>query len=240
MPPNERCKFVELEFSLADAAYPAVRISQELGCRLELLDAIRSNGQTTAFFHVIDGQCDQIVERGQKSEYEDEISIIERYEEECVVEVALNRSLFETLASAQIPLQSLEVADGNANFVATIPPNHDPEEIVSLVKQRHPAITLVRKHRTGIAAPFITRAGFQTLLNERLTDRQWTALYLAFKKGYFERPRRATQQDLSETMDISPSTFGQHLHTALRKLLATVFTTEPPQSEPANGSDKTD
>jgi predicted DNA binding protein len=238
---DERGEFVKLEFRLADAAYPAIRISQELGCHLELLDAIRSNGRmTTAFFHVLGGNCDRILEQGQKSKHEDEISIIERYDDECVVEVTLNRSLFRTLARARIPLRSLEVSDGSANVVATIPPDRDPEEIVSLVKQNHPSVTLVRKHRTDIAAPFITRSGFQTLLNERLTDRQWTALSLAFNEGYFERPRSATQQDLCETMDISSSTFGQHLHTALRKLLAAVFTTESPQSDPANGSGRPD
>lgn len=223
---NERGEFFELEFSLTNEAYPAIRISQELGCRLELLAAIRSGGQTTtAFFHVMDGHFDQIVEQGQKSEYEKSFRVVERYDDECIVETSLKRSFFQTLASEQIPVQSLNVTDGSANFVATVPPNRDPEEIVSLVEQNHPTVTLVRKQRTGIAAPFITRAGFGSLLNARLTDRQWTALHLAFTEGYFERPRRVTQQDLSEEMGISPSTFGQHLHTALRKLLATIFST---------------
>ena len=152
------------------------------------------------------------------------------------MQISLTRSLFGTLAKAQIPLKSLEVTDGSAQLVATVPPNRSPEEVISLLKKKHPAVTLVRKYRTCIAAPFITQAAFQTFLNERLTERQWTALHLAFKEGYFDRPRRITQQELSEKMEISPSTFGQHLHTALRKLLATVFATGSSQSEPADGS----
>lgn len=224
MPSREHDEFVELEFSLADTAFPAIRISEELDCDLELLDAFRSDDRTTtAFFHVTGVHPDSIVEQGLRSEYGDAISVIERYNDECVVEMTLTRSVFRTLAKAQIPLQSLVITDGCAQFVATIPPDRSPQEIIALVRRKHPAVSLVRKQRTGIAAPFITQAAFQTLLDERLTDRQWTAMYLAFRDGYFDRPRRVTQKELSEKMDISPSTFGQHLHTALRKLLATVF-----------------
>lgn len=238
---GEHGEFVELEFSLGAAAYPAIRISRDLGCHLELLEAIRSNDRTTtAFFHVIDGRLDSIVEHGQQSEYGDEISVIERYKDECIVQMSLTKSVFRTLAKARIPLQSLTVTDGRAQFVATVPPNRDPEEIISLAKRKHPAVTLVRKHRTSIADPFTTQAAFQSLLTDRLTERQWEALYLAFEYGYFERPRRITQQELSGKMAISPSTFGQHLHTALRKLLTTVFAAGVGQTEPTEGRDGAD
>jgi len=240
MPSREHDEFVELEFSLTDVAYPAIRISQDLDCRLELLDAIRSGDQTTtAFFHVTGGSSDAIIEQGLQSEYGDEISVIERYNDECVVEMALRQSIFETLAKAQTPLQSLVINEGCARFTATIPPDRAPEEIIALVRQKHPSVNLVRKQRTGIAAPFITQVAFQTLLSEQLTDRQWTALFLAFKEGYFERPRRITQQGLSEKMGISSSTFGQHLHTALRKLLVTVFTAGHTQNDSADDKGET-
>jgi predicted DNA binding protein len=230
MSSRERDSFVELEFSLADTAYPAIRLSQDLGCHFELLDAIRSDDQTTtAFFHVTDGLPETIVEQGPKSEYGDDVSVIERYNDECIVGISLRKSIFETLAKAQIPLQSLVITEGNAHFVATIPPDRAPEKIISLIKEKHPGVTLEKKHQTSLAPPFLTQAAFQTLLDKRLTDRQWTALYLAFKYGYFERPRRVTQKELSEKMNISPSTFGQHLHTALRKLLFTLFAAKSPE-----------
>lgn len=241
MPSREHEAFVELEFVLADAAYPAIRISEELGCDLELLDAVRSDHQTTtAFCHVTGGHPDTIVEQGSRSKYGGEISVIDRYDDECVVEISLRRSLFATLAKAQIPLQSLVITDGRAYFVATVPPDRIPEEIIELVKQKHPDVSLIRKQRTGIAAPFLTQAAFQSLLNERLTERQWTALCLAFQDGYFERPRRITQRGLSDKMAISPSTFGQHLHAALRKLLTTVFAAGFTRHEPATDVDGID
>lgn len=235
MPSREHETFVELEFELADSSYPAIQVSQAQGCHFELLDAIRSDSRTTtAFFHVTGGSPDEIVEQGRESEFASEITVIEQYNDECIVKMTLQRSLFETLADAQIPLHSLNVFEGSAHFAATIPPDQAPEEIISLVKQNHPDVDLTKKHRTSIVAPFITQRAFQTVLEERLTDRQWTALSHSFEYGYFERPRRTTQRDLAERMGISPSTFGQHLHTALCKLLATFFDARSAESSLAH------
>jgi predicted DNA binding protein len=37
--------------------------------------------------------------------------------------------------------------------------------------------------------------------------------------GYFERPRDANASAVADALDISPSTFAEHLATAQRKLL---------------------
>jgi len=223
MPADGNGEFVELEFSLADAAYPAMRISDELDCRLELLEAVRPDERTTiAFFHVLDAPADAVVERGRSSENASDLRVLERYDDGCLVEIALTDSLFATLSNEHVPLRSLHVADGRARVVATLPPGYSPERIISLVERTHPDASLVGKRTTELSTPFATRSALQTTLDERLTDRQWTALSLAFEAGYFERPRNTTQRALGERMGIAPSTFGQHLYTALRKLLDTV------------------
>ncbi|WP_123624410.1 bacterio-opsin activator domain-containing protein [Halorubrum sp. CSM-61] len=216
--------FVELEFSSDDDDYPAVRISRELDCRLDLLDAIRiDNDLAAAFFHVEHGTPQRVIEEARKSHYENEITVVERFDDECILKFVLRRSVFETLSDLQIPLQSLVVSDGTARFVTTVPPNYSPARIVSAVKTRHPRVSLVRKQKRIIAAPFLTQTAFQSLVDEQLTGQQLDAVHLAFEYGYFERPRETTQAALAAKMDISPSTYGQHLHSALRKLLAALF-----------------
>ncbi|MFB6079275.1 MAG: bacterio-opsin activator domain-containing protein [Halarchaeum sp.] len=223
MPNEETEGFVELEFSLSDASYPAMRISDELDCRLELLEAVRPDDSATiAFFHVVGASAEAVVEHGRPSEHATDLRVLERYDDGCLVEATLTDSLFATLSNEHVPLRSLDVADGRARFVATLPPGYSPERIISLVERTHPDASLVGKRTTALSTPFATRSALQATLDERLTDRQWTALSLAFEAGYFERPRDTTQRTLGERMDISPSTFGQHLHTALRKLLDTV------------------
>lgn len=216
--------FVEVEFRVADDAYPANRVSRELDCRLDLLDAVKTDaGDTTAFFHVDGADPDAVLAEARAAPKGGAVSVVDRFDDECAVDIVLSRSLFGTLADEQVPLQSLVVRDGTARVLATVPPNRSPSDAISAVKERHPAATFVGKRGTGIAAPFVTRTAFQALVDERLTGRQSDALQYAFEYGYFERPRRTSQQALADRMGISPSTFSQHLHAALRKLLTTLF-----------------
>ncbi|ELZ22304.1 bacterio-opsin activator-like protein [Halosimplex carlsbadense 2-9-1] len=53
----------------------------------------------------------------------------------------------------------------------------------------------------------------------RLTDRQQEVLETAMEMGYFERPRSANATEVAERLDISPSTFAEHLASAQSKVL---------------------
>ncbi|AUG47583.1 bacterio-opsin activator [Haloarcula taiwanensis] len=53
----------------------------------------------------------------------------------------------------------------------------------------------------------------------KLTSRQREVLTRAHEMGYFEHPREATAGDVADALDISTSTFTEHLAAAQRKLL---------------------
>ena len=57
----------------------------------------------------------------------------------------------------------------------------------------------------------------------KLTDRQREVLQTAYEMGYFEYPRRNNATAVAAELGISLSTFGEHLSTAQRKLLADVL-----------------
>ncbi|WP_425487804.1 helix-turn-helix domain-containing protein [Natronomonas salina] len=59
--------------------------------------------------------------------------------------------------------------------------------------------------------------------SNRLTEKQQRALEAAFFGDYFQRPRSITGTELADSLDVSSSTFHQHLQTGLRKVLAAVF-----------------
>lgn len=52
-----------------------------------------------------------------------------------------------------------------------------------------------------------------------LTDRQQEILATAISEGYYEDPRRASQQDIAAVLDIAPGTVSEHL----RRIAAKVF-----------------
>jgi predicted DNA binding protein len=64
---------------------------------------------------------------------------------------------------------------------------------------------------------------FQSAVEERLTDRQSTALRRAYASGFFAWPRDVDGERLAEAMGVSPPTFHQHLRAAQRKVFAELF-----------------
>lgn len=64
-----------------------------------------------------------------------------------------------------------------------------------------------------------------------LTDRQQEILATAIRAGYYEDPRRATQEDVAERLDVAPGTVSEHL----RRIEAKVFSEYVLGSEPSDG-----
>ncbi|WP_223302194.1 helix-turn-helix domain-containing protein [Haladaptatus sp. R4] len=60
---------------------------------------------------------------------------------------------------------------------------------------------------------------FRHIIEDQLTDRQLTALRIAYFSGYYEQPRMSTGEELAERMGISKQAFHEHL----RKAYATIF-----------------
>ena len=64
-----------------------------------------------------------------------------------------------------------------------------------------------------------------------LTADQRTALELAYDRGYFESPRRATQEDIGDDLDITRQAVSALLQRGIRQLVAsTLATTQAGQS----------
>jgi len=57
-------------------------------------------------------------------------------------------------------------------------------------------------------------------LSALLTDRQLEVIEHAVDLGYYDDPRRATQADVAEAVDLSPATVGEHLRKAERRVFS--------------------
>lgn len=57
----------------------------------------------------------------------------------------------------------------------------------------------------------------------RMTDRQREVLETAHEMGYFDHPKRANAGEVARELEISQSTFTEHLAAAQRKLLETIL-----------------
>ena len=61
---------------------------------------------------------------------------------------------------------------------------------------------------------------------ELLPERQRVVLEKAIEMGYYDRPRRCTQRDIAESLDIKQATVSEHLQSAEASIIH-AFTTEP-------------
>ncbi len=102
-----------------------------------------------------------------------------------------------------------------------LPATADLREIVESLRGRFDAVSVLS--RTEAAVPEAAEQRPRQIDLDSLTDKQAMALEAAFHHGYFEQPRRNSATDVAESLDISHSTFLQHLRTAQRKVFGDLY-----------------
>jgi predicted DNA binding protein len=120
--------------------------------------------------------------------------------------------------------QSITVADGRAEIVVELPASSNARNLVQYLESEFPESRLVSFHEHE--RPPQTKQECVNNAITHLTDRQQTALKTAFLSGYYESNREVSGAELADSMDVSQSTFHQHLRAAQRKVLAAVFDDE--------------
>ena len=138
-------------------------------------------------------------------------------------------STVELVVSTTCPLASLAasgiavvsaVADAD-RLRATIRAGETGPEILRAFRTEFPNVECVAK-RQGASSDHQRTA--DTILEQAgLTRKQRTVLEAALAGGFFERPRERTGAEIAGSLDISASTFHQHLREAMRKVIETVI-----------------
>ncbi len=141
--------------------------------------------------------------------------------------------LVEVVVSTQCPLASLAAsgvsivsATADADHLrATVQAGETGPEILRAFRNRFPKVKCVAKrqaidgNRGSDATSILEQAG--------LTQKQRTVLEAALAGGFFERPRDRTGAEIAASLDISASTFHQHLRESLRKVIETAVDSSP-------------
>ncbi len=118
-------------------------------------------------------------------------------------------------------VQELSVSDGVADLAVELPDSRSARSAYDILERRYDRVELISYHERE--EPSRRPHDVSARLESSLTDRQLLALRKAYYANYFEWPRDVSGEDLADSMDISRSTFHQHLRTAQRKLLEELF-----------------
>jgi len=136
---------------------------------------------------------------------------------ECTVPAA--ESDLRPIAEHGASLRTVRAVGGNGSITARFPAATAAREATATVEERGAELVAKRVVEVSDRSPTSVRR----TVDERLTDKQRSALRAAYPAGYYEYPRGTTATALADTLDIAPSTLHQHLQAAQRKLLDTVL-----------------
>jgi len=217
---------LELEFRAEDVAEELVDIAAEQDGTLHIENLVNSDDALIAY-----GQAEGIdqaafEERVDGTDEFDDVRVLgpgeEAFRFELVTDVA--RSLVESVASHGGRVTSATIDGGEFRFIIVFPPGRDKRQLIELVEEHCAGVSTIAQRM--VERSEFSVADSRAVLEESLTDKQRTALEVAYFAGYFHWPRTSKGQDIADRLDISPSTFAQHLRAAERNFFDAVFDTE--------------
>ena len=223
---------VELTFRLSDSADALVAASSRLACSLAVEGIVPlADGALRCFISVEGAPPGNL----HKTLTESTGVVDARVVHETTADEATNGGLLELTITEKSPLLPLveygatvrtaTYTEGVGRIVAELAPDEDIRAVVEAVGDRFPDSNLLAKRERERDVE--TAQEFRSSLHERLTDRQQTALSVAYHGGYFKSPRDSTAEELAEGLGISSPTLHYHLRAAQWKLADAFISDDP-------------
>jgi predicted DNA binding protein len=215
-------RIIEMEFTVEDPALFPCRLSAETDCTLDYSGSVyTSAGLLQEFYTVREADAEDVAAFATEDDAVSACRLLADHDDESLFQFTLADSLIDTLVDHGAVTQDVACERGQARFTVELPQEADAKALFELVSDRYDRVDLVGYHEHE--RPVQTRQEFRSGLEERLTDRQLTALRTAYYSGFFDWPRGVDGDELAAMMDISRSTFHQHLRVAERKVLDAFF-----------------
>jgi PAS domain S-box-containing protein len=212
----------QLEVETDDTGLFFVDLSARTGCSLTYNGSVyREDGRVLMFFRS-DADPDVILDAVERYPHIASAELIHEHGGEALFEFTVtDESLPATLAERGVRIQAISVSDGVATIDLELPSEGDVRAVADLLEERYPATNIVAQRERE--QPPSTRQAFVADVEDRLTERQLTALQKAHVSGFYEWDRPVTGDTLAESMGIGRATYHQHLRAAERKLIEAFF-----------------
>ena len=125
------------------------------------------------------------------------------------------------VASQSGQVVEAKIEDGDYRITTHLPPGADVRRLVNAVRESYPDAEVIAQRHTTQKSD--SNAGFSSAVFDDLTERQRSALELAFYAGFFDWPRESTGEEVAASLDVSAATFHQHLRASERKIFDKLF-----------------
>lgn len=217
----------EIEFVFGDSSCQFVYLSTELGSQLDLLEVITDperEDRHVVLLIVRESSTSAVEKLARNDDRLGDLRVLSDSQDEPLCTIpSRSECITPTVHETSSILQTATAHEGELRVVVSVPPGHTPEKVVDAVQEAVSGVTVSAIRKRPIAEALSTEGELPTQLKSHLTERQWTALELAYQGGYFRRPRGTTQKEIAQAMGISQETVSQHLRAAQQNLLAGLF-----------------
>ena len=219
----------ELEFQLRGIDEPLANMAAQLGCTVTVEHVGGTRDGTHVQYVTVDADSDAVVAHTDQSPHIETTQHVYSYEDRSLFRLAVDeRSIVATLAQYGAEIGSLSISGSSGQLLALVASSNDIRTVVNALGTAYDDLTLVAQRERD--RDVRTEAGFRKQLTAALTGRQREAARTAYFAGFFDWPREHTGEEVASMMDISQTTFTQHLRAAESKLFAALFD-DPSTSE---------
>jgi predicted DNA binding protein len=221
---------VKLTVQVSDTAEPLVAVATEIDAELTVEGVIQQDTEQLLGYLIIeDTTPERLANAVSDVDAIDLSRIVEENDASGTVEIELDvTTALGTLSAQGTGIRSATFEPGRGRIEVELPPDEETRRIADTVTRRFDAEVLAkRKEKREIE----TAQGFRDRLQDRLTERQETALRTAYLADYFESPRSSTAEEVATALDITAPTLLHHLRASQRKLLEEFFQTTESSSQ---------
>jgi len=216
---------LELELDVRDETQPLVRLAVAGDCELSYRGSAQHDDGTVSLF-VSTHPATEFEEADTDLDGLRSVDVLPRGDDAELYELTFDDgSLLHLVADAGGRLVDLEVDRLGCRLTVIISDRVAGRALLDDLQTV--AANAELRSVTNRSEPPEARREFVASVTDDFTDRQQSALQLAYLGGYFEWPHAVTGEELAETMGVSRATFHQHLHAAERKLISRFFDSDP-------------
>lgn len=217
---------VEIELTVGDRSLFLADLSARLDATVGFDGLLYDEGDPVVLFDVDTGPS--VVEPVEAVSEVRDCRLLADRDGEVVIEVRLGDGIVRTLLDHGVAVRRLDAADGVVDLALDVSNGRTARSIFDLLSERFDQVELVRYRERE--RPVRTPTDVAASVEADLTDRQRTALLKAYHADYYAWPRGVSGEELADSMDISRSTFHQHLRSAERRVLDELFAGTAPSS----------
>ncbi|OAQ52440.1 hypothetical protein HTG_12515 [Natrinema mahii] len=152
------------------------------------------------------------------------ITTIADHEGETLVQLRMTDSFLGSIAGTHgARLREFAVDGSGGRAVVDVPDAVEVRELLADITRSGPSVSMVARREAPTDDPATVGGAARTALLESFTDRQREVVQTAYHGGFFEWPRRATGEEIADSLSISSPAFHKHVRSAERKLFAALF-----------------